>query len=76
VNGAFPAAQRILLICWSVAVPLRECCEYLLFRQISTQFSVTIGDGRGPTHTNIRLKAEPIVVASTVWVWQRIARSR
>jgi len=35
-----------LAICWLLAVPVRLCSEYLLFRQISTELPVTIGSGR------------------------------
>ncbi len=43
VIGAFPAAQRILEICWLLALPLRLCSEYLLFRQTSTELDVING---------------------------------
>jgi hypothetical protein len=42
----------MLLICWAVAgVLLRECCEYRLLRQVSTEFFVTMGAGRLPAVT-------------------------
>jgi hypothetical protein len=46
VTGAFPAAHKILLSCWSLAVPVGLCSEYLLFKQASTDFPVGIGWGR------------------------------
>ena len=46
VKGALPAAHTMLLICWVLAVPRRECCEYRLLRHTSTELSVTIGEGR------------------------------
>jgi hypothetical protein len=46
VSGAFPAAHRILLSCWSLAVPVGLCSEYLLFKHVSTDFPVGIGRGR------------------------------
>jgi hypothetical protein len=45
VTGAFPAAHRTLAICWLLAVPVRLCSEYLLFKQISTELPAIIGSG-------------------------------
>jgi hypothetical protein len=47
VTGALPAAHKTLPICWLLAVPVRLCSEYLLFKQISTEFPVVIGCGSG-----------------------------
>ena len=46
--GAIPAAHKTLLSCWVLkGLVLVECCEYLLFKQSSKEFPVTIGAGRG-----------------------------
>jgi hypothetical protein len=45
VTGALPAAHKILAICWLLAVPVRLCSEYRLFRQSSTELPAIIGSG-------------------------------
>jgi hypothetical protein len=46
VIGTFPAAHKMLLSCWSLAVPVGLCSEYLLFKHVSTDLPVKIGSGR------------------------------
>jgi hypothetical protein len=67
--GAFPAADKILATCWLLMVPDRLCSEYLLFKQISTEFLViTGGSSDSPVGDEVALGVGVGVVAAGVVV--------